>query len=61
MGTTISASSTLHIGPTSFEIAQRDDGKAQVNTDWVVLGNIIAENYIVSSYFEILYLFNHEL
>ncbi len=45
----VSASSALHIGPTSFEIAQRDDGKAQVNTDWVVLGNIIAENYIVSS------------
>ena len=45
----VSASSTIHIGPTSFEISQRDDGKAQVNTDWVVLGNIIAENYIVSS------------
>ena len=45
----VSASSTLHIGPTSFEISQRDDGKGQVNTDWVVLGNIIAENYIVSS------------
>jgi len=45
----ISASSALHIGPTSFEISQRDDGKAQVNTDWVVQGDIIAENYIVSS------------
>ena len=45
----VSASNTLHIGPTSFEISQRDDGKGQVNTDWVVLGNIIAENYIVSS------------
>ena len=45
----ISASSALHIGPTSFEISQRDDGKAQVDTDWVVLGDITAENYIVSS------------
>jgi len=45
----VSASSALHIGATSFEISQRDDGKAQVNTDWVVLGDIIAENYIVSS------------
>ena len=25
------------------------DGKAQVNTDWVVQGDIFAENYIVSS------------
>ena len=45
----VSASSALHIGPTSFEIKQRDDGKAQVNTDWVVQGDIIAENYIVKS------------
>mgnify|MGYP003115296401 CR=1 FL=1 len=45
----ISASSALHIGPTSFEIKQRNDGKAQVSTDWVVQGDIIAENYIVSS------------
>ena len=45
----VTASSTLHIGPTSFEISQRNDGKAQVNTDWVVQGDIIAENYIVSS------------
>jgi hypothetical protein len=45
----VTASSTLHIGPTSFEISQRTDGKAQVNTDWVVQGDIIAENYIVSS------------
>ena len=45
----VSASSAIHIGPTSFEIKQRDDGKAQVNTDWVVQGDIIAENYIVSS------------
>ena len=45
----VSASSALHIGPTSFEISQRDDGKAQVDTDWVVLGDIIAENFIVSS------------
>ena len=45
----ISSSNALHIGPTSFEISQRDDGKAQVNTDWVVLGDIIAQNFIVSS------------
>ena len=45
----ISASGAVHIGATSFEISQRDDGKAQVNTDWVVLGDITAENYIVSS------------
>jgi len=45
----VSASSALHIGPTSFEISQREDNKAQVNTDWVVLGDIIAENYIISS------------
>jgi len=45
----VSSSGAVHIGPTSFEISQRDDGKAQVNTDWVVQGNIIAENYIVSS------------
>ncbi len=45
----VTASNTLHIGPTSFEISQRQDGKAQVNTDWVVQGDIIAENYIVSS------------
>ena len=45
----ISASSAIHIGETSFEIKQRADGKAQVNKDWVVQGDIIAENYIVSS------------
>tara|TARA_R110002051_G_scaffold321884_1_gene410844 strand:+ start:23 stop:1663 length:1641 start_codon:yes stop_codon:yes gene_type:complete len=50
----ISASSALHIGSTSFEISQREDGRAQVNKDWVVLGDLIAENiraenYIVSS------------
>jgi len=45
----VSASSALHIGSTSFEISQRDDGKAQVDTDWVVQGDIIAENFIVSS------------
>ena len=45
----VTASSALHIGETSFEISQREDGKAQVNKDWVVLGDIIAENYIVSS------------
>tara|TARA_Y100001938_G_scaffold25188_1_gene33413 strand:+ start:2109 stop:3665 length:1557 start_codon:yes stop_codon:yes gene_type:complete len=45
----VSASNALHIGATSFEISQREDNKAQVNTDWVVLGDIIAENYIISS------------
>jgi len=45
----VSSSGAVHIGPTSFEIKQRDDGKAQVNTDWVVQGDIIAENYIVKS------------
>tara|TARA_R110002167_G_scaffold42470_1_gene128936 strand:- start:1273 stop:2913 length:1641 start_codon:yes stop_codon:yes gene_type:complete len=50
----ISASSALHIGSTSFEISQREDGRAQVNTDWVVLGDLIAENvraenFIISS------------
>jgi len=45
----VTASNAIHIGPTSFEISQRDDGKAQVNTDWVVKGDIFAENYIVSS------------
>jgi hypothetical protein len=45
----ISASSAVHIGPTSFEIKQRDDGKAEVSTDWVVRGDIIAENFVVTS------------
>ena len=45
----VTSSGTIHVGPNSFEIKQRDDGKAQVSTDWVVLGDIIAENYIVSS------------
>jgi hypothetical protein len=45
----LSASNAIHIGATSFEISQREDGKAQVNKDWVVLGDIIAERYIVSS------------
>ena len=45
----VTASNALHIGSTSFEISERDDGKAQVNKDWVVLGDIIAERYIVSS------------
>ena len=45
----VSASSALHIGPTSFEISQRDDGKANINTDLVVQGDIFAENYVVSS------------
>ena len=50
----VSMSNALHIGETSFEISQNSDGQAQVNKDWVVLGDIIAENvraenYIVSS------------
>jgi len=50
----VSASSALHIGATSFEISQRADGRAQVDNDWVVLGDLIAENvraenFIVSS------------
>ena len=45
----VTSSSALHIGPSSFTITQNDDGQAQVNKDWVVLGDIIAENYIVSS------------
>ena len=40
---------TLQIGQNSFIISERDDGKAQVDKDWVVQGDIIAENYIVSS------------
>ena len=40
---------TMQIGQNSFIISERADGKAQVDTDWVVLGNVIAENYIVSS------------
>ena len=39
----------LHIGENSFNITERSDGKAQVDKDWVVLGDITAENYIVSS------------
>ena len=45
----VSASSAIHIGPTSFEIKQRDDGKAEVSTDWVVKGDIFAENFVVTS------------
>ena len=45
----VSASNALHIGSTSFTISERADGKAQVNKDWVVKGDIIAENYIISS------------
>jgi len=40
---------TMQIGQNSFIISERPDGKAQVDKDWVVLGDIIAENYIVSS------------
>jgi len=45
----VTASNALHIGPSSFTIKQNDKGKAQVSTDWVVKGDIIAENYIISS------------
>jgi len=45
----VTASSALHIGESSFEIKQRDDGKAEVSTDWVVKGDIIAENFVVTS------------
>ena len=45
----VSASSALHIGESSFEIKQIDDGKAEVSTDWVVKGDIIAENFFVTS------------
>ena len=45
----VTASSALHIGETSFEIKQRDDGKAEVSTDRVVKGDIIAENFVVTS------------
>ena len=40
---------TMQIGQNSFIISERPDGKAQVDKDWVVLGDIIAERYIVSS------------
>ena len=40
---------SMQIGENSFIISQRADGKAKVNKDWVVEGDIIAENYIVSS------------
>ena len=45
----VSASSALHIGPTSFTISQNDDGKAEISTDLLVKGDIFAENYVVSS------------
>jgi hypothetical protein len=45
----VSASSAIHVGDTSFTISQRADGTAQVDKDWHVLGDIVAENYIVSS------------
>tara|TARA_B100001564_G_scaffold205876_1_gene173205 strand:- start:747 stop:2285 length:1539 start_codon:yes stop_codon:yes gene_type:complete len=40
---------SMQIGQNSFIISEREDGKAQVDKDWVVQGDIIAENYIVSS------------
>ena len=46
---TVSSSDAINIGSTGFDIVQRNDGKAQVNTDWVVLGDIVAENYIINS------------
>jgi hypothetical protein len=45
----VTASNSIIVGAAPFEISQNDDGQAQVNKDWVVLGDIIAENYIVSS------------
>ena len=45
----VTSSGAIHIGETSFEIKQRDDGKADVSTDWVVKGDIIAENFVVTS------------
>ncbi|OUW63299.1 MAG: hypothetical protein CBD58_00415 [bacterium TMED198] len=39
----------MQIGQNSFVISERDDGKAQVDKDWVVLGNVYARSYIVSS------------
>jgi len=41
--------SSMQIGQNSFIISERPDGKAQVDKDWVVLGDVIANNYIVSS------------
>ena len=41
--------SSMQIGQNSFVISERPDGKAQVDKDWVVLGDVIANNYIVSS------------
>ena len=40
---------SIHIGQNSLNITERPDGKAQVDKDWVVLGDVIANNYIVSS------------
>ena len=40
---------SVHFGQNSFTISERSDGKAQVDKDWVVLGDVIANNYIVSS------------
>ena len=40
---------SLQVGSNSFVISERADGAAQVNKDWYVLGDIIAERYIISS------------
>ena len=40
---------SMQIGQNSFIISERADGKAQVDTDWVVKGDIIAENFVVTS------------
>ena len=40
---------SMQIGESSFIISERDDGKSQVNKDWVVLGSVYARSYIVSS------------
>ena len=45
----VTASSAVHFGTDSFDIRQRPDGKAEVSTDWVVKGDIIAENFVVTS------------
>ena len=45
----LTASNSIHIGSTSFTISQNGDGDAEIDTDLVVLGDITAQNYIVSS------------
>ena len=45
----LTASNAIHVGSTSFTISQNGDGDAEIDTDLVVLGDITAQNYIVSS------------